>query len=258
MERGTPIGQGEAKVNNRFFAIAGTLAAAAIAALLTNNYNGVAVTAALAGSAIFGLLGIEKLRTLINIGVVTPAIRSEYFYLGLLAVTWLYVVATAYLLQYKRIVPLENEMIILRDDLDRYAMPRRLTEKQTSVLVEYLSKHKPQTVELRVVKNDQEAAAYSQDIRIAIEKAGWPVSHAPPLPEAQEGLALHYSYTIETGSRPDNMKPPKPHAVLHEALRTAGQMVTSSGGGSQVNATVDYVSLTIGRRRRDSYTREGF
>jgi hypothetical protein len=61
----------------------------------------------------------------------------------------------------------------LRSDLNAYAMPRTITEKQANRLRDYLSRYPVYAVTVRVVSHDQEALEYAAELANALKRTNW-------------------------------------------------------------------------------------
>ena len=78
----------------------------------------------------------------------------------------------------------------LRSDLDAYITPRTISEEQEAKLLDYLSKHDPYSVTVRVVPRDQEAANYAGQIFNVLRKTKWDVQgiEYPQIPAQKKPL----------------------------------------------------------------------
>jgi hypothetical protein len=146
---------------------------------------------------------------------------------------------------------IKKDILPFRLALERWVIPRRLTPDQITSIKDYLSHARPFTVTLNVKKDDEEAAAYADDIQRALKQGGWTVlqNRKDDLPT---GLTTDYRQTDASARLPDDdPRAPKPNNLLRDALRQAGVQTNGNSTGGGINVTQDALSINVGVRRRD-------
>jgi hypothetical protein len=142
----------------------------------------------------------------------------------------------------------------LREDIDCFATPRSLTEEQIAGIADFLSKNESHEISVANAKDDAEAGNYSGDFRRAFEKGGWTVTAVSGVPtDANEGLSLNYTQTIESSQRKRDPKHPSPDVLISQALEQAHVQIYGNSGGNGIAITSNTLSLNVGHRRRDRY-----
>jgi hypothetical protein len=147
----------------------------------------------------------------------------------------------------------------LGDDINRYALPRRLTEAQKDAIAKELKKTDPHDVRFRVADRDEEAASYRSDLQQALERGGWPVIESLNAPNLRSGLAVDFSRPPDPDKtseerareRARGVRDVRPNDTLVRAFREAGVRIDSWGSGSGQNITMSTLTVTVGPRRRD-------
>ncbi|MBZ9860729.1 hypothetical protein [Mesorhizobium sp. CA12] len=194
------------------------------------------------------------------------AIRSAWPYVGMLATPWQAVLAVANADLTRQIAlqgsvfmvgliaatlllvrPLRNEMTGMRKAMDRYVMPRHLSQEQQTKIADLLSAHPPQEVILVQPHRCEEASSYRSDFHTALTKGGWKIKTVEISDDIGEGVTLHSRAPIVTGGDSDD----KPLQILGDALRSAGVAITGTGSGRGQRDTEYLLYLKIGRRRMD-------
>lgn len=145
----------------------------------------------------------------------------------------------------------------LEAQMERYVLPRHLTQNQKDSIAEYLrnSGIEPQTVEMRIITRNEEASSYRADLQQALEKAGWPVSNFIYDETVQEGLGIN---TLEPYPNPqqqtifDRVKNKKtPTQILTDAFKNAGVILHRGSGGGSREISAPVITIEVGSRRRD-------
>lgn len=155
------------------------------------------------------------------------------------------------------------ELATLRNDeqsitraLDRFVLPRQISNEQISMIASFLQNFPAQNFTMSIVEGDEEASEYGSYIERALEKGGWHMKSLNPVKEsAQSGLAFSFS------QKPENQTPPgegfkwtlehgSSFLVVQAAFGTAGVQVDGWGGSG---GSEDIVTVTVGHRRRNSY-----
>jgi hypothetical protein len=196
---------------------------------------------ALAAALIFHIVGIKWLKIKPKIG---PRFTS---WLDRIAHNSSYRRAVVGLLLGSVVMYAMVYMHTLRSDLDTYAMPRTIAEKQAESLRKYLLGYEQYavTVTLKANPDDHEAVEYASQIVNAFVGSGWNTSldtsdSAPTLKTFNDGLYLH---VVGANAGPPDPKH-NPQLILREAFEAANiaANVTTLGAG-------DYkVFLLVGRR----------
>ncbi len=118
----------------------------------------------------------------------------------------------------------------IRSDLDTYAMPRSLTQKQADILRKYLLSNEAYAFPLvvRAGANDAEAIEYGSDFVNAFAGSGWTISLDTPETMQPVGGGL------EIENLGNNAEPPDPQHRPEEILRKAFEAahIPASSGGS--------------------------
>jgi hypothetical protein len=109
----------------------------------------------------------------------------------------------------------------LRDDMDRYVVPRRLTEHQIVTIADYLAKHDPQEVRFVVTKNNEEASQYRGDFHRALEKGGWPVASVDYSVDVPEGVRIQIHGPFRQPETPLERLQRKPGQERYSSLHCA-------------------------------------
>lgn len=159
-----------------------------------------------------------------------------------------------------------NELAALRNDemsitkaVDRFVIPRQLTDDQVRRLGDFLKRFPPVDVTISVVQGDEEAGNYAQDFKKAFDRASWQPKGVTFTPDPDIYIPDLRFVTKET---PDHAKAeevspegkPKMSTLIMIGFGLAGIPVGSSSGsfGDQT-VTQDSIVITVGHRRRDSY-----
>lgn len=154
---------------------------------------------------------------------------------------------------------LQQHVTHLESQMERYVIPRHLTQKQKESIAEYLktSGIEPQAVVMKITPRNEEAGSYRADLQQALEKAGWPVAKFIYDETIQEGLGIH---TLEPYPNPepptifDRVKGKKtPTQILTDAFKNAGVIMHHGGGGSSREISAPVITIEIGSRRRDKW-----
>lgn len=186
-------------------------------------------------------------------------------WLGLGAAVWLWFIVTNALAEIRR----NNEIVALRNDtqsianvINRLVVPRRLTNRQKEIIRNFLSDFPPHEFAFTVATwsptypNDGEASEFSADIRAALTKAGWKLTNKDPYINSADvipGLSINMLTPRNSIPSRDN-RYDKADTLLTAALGMAGVKIDGSiGSGDDPNADRDYVRISIGHRRMDSY-----
>jgi hypothetical protein len=157
-----------------------------------------------------------------------------------------------------------NEIVALRNDqqsitqaLDRFVLPRQLSERQMDSIGGYLKQFPSVVFSFDIAKGDEEAGQYAADLRRALEKGGWHLSAKDPYTYVEEtpyvGLNIGFRQTPGHAQAPTDYRNPTANMVLLEAFGLAGVRVDGSGTGTDSTTTEDEIKITVGHRRRDSY-----
>lgn len=139
----------------------------------------------------------------------------------------------------------------IRRDLDRYAMPRRLTDTQRSRLRSKLTAGAGRAIRIHVDPLNSEALQYASQLLNAFQQAGWTANLDTRTPyEPNEGLRIN-----ATGINVQPGAPHDPRPLIQAALAHA-KIDTSGGGG--VGGGEFEVFLAVGRRPIAIGVRPGF
>lgn len=174
-------------------------------------------------------------------------------YLVILFLGWVYMETLA--------IQRNNEIIALRNDeqaiaavLDRFVLPRQLSDFQIKEISEYLQPFPTQEVTYEVAENDEEASSYWADIHKALEKAGWHMktNGINYVKDPREGLSIYFVSTAEYAKNHSDAVHLNAGLVLCEVFGRTGVRVEGCSSG-EANITENVLKITIGHRRRDSY-----
>jgi hypothetical protein len=143
----------------------------------------------------------------------------------------------------------------IRNDLDAYAMPRVVTEKQASRLREYLSSRSPHPVIVQSV-DTREAQEYAGQIWAVLRATKWdvnPPNHNGPwhVSSANDGLgifAIRGTAKPYTSPDPNN---PDAETILKDSFEFAGIPVSTGGSVAVIGGPNDdagAVTVIVGRR----------
>jgi hypothetical protein len=185
---------------------------------------------------------------------------SFRFWLGLIFIIWLY--ALIPLIRDAQITALRSDMSNLRNDLNCYASPRRLTMKQIAIISDYLKSYDAQQLHIFPIQGDDEAGIYADDLHQAFQAGGWIVQVGGIPPDEKEadirdGITTEFMQTSHHAAERSNMPPDPRHPtgddLLNEAFKRADVQVDggSSGPSSDKTISQDISYLIIGHRRRD-------
>ncbi len=149
---------------------------------------------------------------------------------GLVLATYATLVVIAYVLR-------------LRNDLDKYVMPRIVTKQQADAIQEHVQG--TGSVTIKVNPHDSEATQYAGQLFDAIQKTGWRVElDQPETAPAQPNDGL-YSHVEGERSAPNSLDPGGELRALVDALQKSG--IPFNGGGGQ--AAGEYkMFLLVGHR----------
>jgi len=145
-----------------------------------------------------------------------------------------------------------SQIVAIQGVVARYVLPRVLTEKQTGDLQDYLSKHKPHGIIVKVNPLDSEATGYASLIFNALKQTSWDVTFSTA--NADPNTLNNGLFTCVVGS---NAGPPdskdNPEQIIRAAFRAANIEVN---GGASIGAgeyklfiLVGHRPLAIGRRK---------
>jgi hypothetical protein len=176
-------------------------------------------------------------------------------WLGLFLIVWLYAAVSSIVLLIQRNAlasVVKDDIVPFRLALERWVLPRRLVPEQITAISAYLQMFQPSAVRFTVAQYDEEVGTYRADLQRALTAGGWHILGTDYEAAIQEGVHIHFKQTQATAQRPDDPKQPKPDRILWDALRQAGVQVDGMGSGSGVSVTTDLLTITIGKRRRDT------
>jgi hypothetical protein len=131
----------------------------------------------------------------------------------------------------------------VRNDLDTYAMPRKVTRQQANGLTSYLSTHGPYTVTVKADPSDREAFEYAAQLFNAIHQSGWIADLNSSNDDLKPGEGLNI-YELGSNSKPNDPKHDSA-ATLRDAFQSSGILV--NGGGS-TGAGAYKLYVLVGRR----------
>ena len=116
---------------------------------------------------------------------------------------------------------LKGKLDSVRTGLERYAMPRALTDTQKDQIANYLRKFEPHNVTIRVQKQDQEAMEYAAQITGALFKGGWKIQIVEEdLLNVGLGTDVAHPYPPPATPTPDPNHP-MPDVLIAEAFKEA-------------------------------------
>jgi len=145
--------------------------------------------------------------------------------------------------------PLSRQIQEMRRLLDRYVVPRHLTEEQIDTIAGHLREYPPGRVVLRFPGHDSETAAFRGDFGRALRQGGWEVSHEIS-DEGREGISMYLQRPPNDGQR-SNTDIEKSRDVLKGAIQKAGVHLEGDGSGGTKPGEEAKLILTIGPRRMD-------
>jgi hypothetical protein len=155
----------------------------------------------------------------------------------MILLVWLYMVVTNILHDVQR----NNQLVSLRNDehsitqvLDRFVLPRQLSEGQIKSIGSFLQNFQPQEVSFELVQGDQEANVYQNDLQHALEKAGWHIKEVKSVPETSQSLSIDFRQTPEHSQVQSDFKHPKGDLLLQEAFGLAGVRLDGVSSGSDL------------------------
>jgi len=192
--------------------------------------------------------------------------RSAWPYLGMLSTPWQALLALLNAEQARQILtlgsvlmvaliaatlllvrPLQSEIVEMRKAMERYVMPRHLSQEQQTKIADFLSSKPPQEVVLVQPNHYEEAGSYRADFHQALTKGGWKIKTVEISEDVGEGLSIHSRGPAIPGGEDGD----KPLETLRDALSTAGVTINGTGTGRGVNEKEYRLYLKIGRRRMD-------
>jgi hypothetical protein len=152
---------------------------------------------------------------------------------------------------------LRNDQHSMTEVLNRFALPRQLSETQSNSIAQFLKSFPSQDVGIEVVQGDEEAISYGIDLQNALKRGGWNVKSldfiSPPK-VIQSGLSIDFIQTPENNQIQATTNNPKVNLLLRMALGNAGVAVDGMGGGSGIAVTHDSLTIRVGRRRQIGMT----
>jgi hypothetical protein len=178
---------------------------------------------------------------------------------AIILVTWLYMAITTTILGIQR----NNEIVSLRNDeqsitatLERFVLPRQLSDSQIKEIVEILRNSPTLVVSYDIAQGDEEAGSYRADIQKALDKAGWHLKNGSAINyivDPMPGLAVRFELapSQEQPKAQPNPSAARPDLALRDAFALSGVRVDSFQEAG--NNAVTGVIITIGHRRRDAY-----
>jgi hypothetical protein len=157
--------------------------------------------------------------------------------------------------------------------LNRYVLPRHLTEKQGAAIADYLKGFEPQTARILVAKGSKEANGYADDFSEALKQGGWTVTSIDQCIDAAQRIKYspekldatlndwceHVPEGISTAffqaeSVKIDPQLPTPNGLFKQALQKAGiNADIDHGGGESATATANLFVIRIGTRRTDDF-----
>lgn len=154
-------------------------------------------------------------------------------------------------------ISLQRDVTLIQKRMERYVLPRSLTEAQKNAIAAHLRKFDPQTVVMRIIPRNEEAGSYRADLQQALEKGGWPIVQFIYDETAQEGLSIN-----STEPRPDpaqqtpfdRLNPKKkPVQILVEAFTQAGVAINGGMSSNDARYIGAAITIVIGNRKRDRW-----
>jgi hypothetical protein len=239
------------------FAFSSTLLPPAINDIYQNGFGSRQQVTYLVLAVFIGLIGVfwpsiaSKWPTLAASGAKFGSDARSW--VGVFLLLWLGVTVPHFIFLSKRDRRLteivEKDINPFRLALQRWVLPRRLTPQQSKVISEHLKKYKSHEVYFSVLRHDDEADGYHNDLRRAFDYGGWVVLGSTERPlEQKPGVTIELSETSET--RPsDDSRNPRPDRILEDALRQAGVQIGGSWSGP---GQVEKLTVKIGRRPGDT------
>lgn len=174
-------------------------------------------------------------------------------WLSIVLIIWLYAAISLFIgsrwqREMRQII--EKDIIPFRLALERWVIPRRLTEQQINSIAQYLAKFRPSTVSFKTKKDDEEADFYRGDLHDALNRGGWKVLQRDYVTDVKEGLTIHVEDTPASAAAADDPRQPKPSHLLFAALKQAEVQVDGSSGSSGTNIFQDAITISVGTRKR--------
>lgn len=149
---------------------------------------------------------------------------------------------------------LNKKVAEIRGDLNCWAKPRRLSEKQISSVAKYLAAHPPQSIEFAILQYDEEAGNFRADIDRALRQGGWKITGYSYPAALQAGLGTDFFQTAEHRTQEEDPKKPNAPMILQEAFALAHIQIDHSGSTSApLPAAEDRLVIEIGRRFTNGY-----
>jgi hypothetical protein len=195
---------------------------------------------------------------------ITPPLAAGITRYASDACTWLAIVATIWLYgavlsivlmiqrnEFKTIV--KEDIVPIRNALERWVIPRNLSEEQKETIGNYLSKFRPYKAAFTVPTRDAEAVSYQNDIKEALVAGGWKISSGrTDLDDVEEGLTYDFIQTPETFHRDDNdPRNPKQNKLFSDALAKAKVDVIGGANHQAKAGEEEILIIHIGHRKRD-------
>lgn len=183
-------------------------------------------------------------------------------WLAVFAVIWIYYSAMSVVDGIHR----NNELSTLRNDqnsitnvLDRFVLPRQLSESQIQSFGDFIKQFPKPDVAIEVVKGDEEAANYAQDLKKAFIKASWMTENTgimwTTIPENDlPDILVSMKETAEHSKIQATSDQPKMITILRMGFGLAEMRGNGWQGPTLDQSLVrDRIVITVGHRRRDSY-----
>lgn len=151
-------------------------------------------------------------------------------------------VACGWFWTWSKISNLRRQVGAIAESIRLHVEPRRLGDKQTKAIIEYLLPREKHEVEVYHGAFDEEAAQYASQLTHALNEAGWTARQFPTAD--MSGKKAGSGLKIQAVS---NLPEKKNSTLLAEALRNA-EVQSSGGGWTNGNGGAESLHLIVGPR----------
>ncbi len=209
----------------------------------------------------FGVLGVvwlvlrEKFGPQVQELVRTAVLDMRIWMIGLVLLFFWISVPTIRT-DHQLLVSIVEEVREIKKGMNRYVLPRHLTDQQSKEISDYLLHYDPKELTIVFALNNEEASEYELDFEHAFTRGGWTV-HRNPTDKFPDGTSLPEGLSTYFRGEPTQKvkhddKHPGADSLLGDALQQANIEPESSSQGGADNGIGTYtLCLGINHRRMD-------
>jgi len=189
--------------------------------------------------------------------VTSAASDFRWWFGSLFLIPWIHFTVVSALAEVRK----DNEIVALRNDvhaialvLERFVLPRGISDRRQRALAERLKQFEPHEVEFVVVPDDNEAETFRGQLQWALERGGWTILATKNDASVQPGLSIQH--TRPPGSDDKSLDKSNLDAVqvLQIVFGSAGVKFEGIVSASSDGVTKARTEIRVGRRLRDMQT----